>query len=103
MSVVETIRGLRKKSLADDERAKWARKSSGKLEWFALVASQQLVDDEEKYRLDERAMGKKAQQAHFQLGKALAVVRFNDDASIAEAKARGWGDSVHQSQLAARP
>jgi hypothetical protein len=49
------------KSLADDERAKWARKSSGKLEWFALVASQQLVDDEEKYRLDERAMGKKAQ------------------------------------------
>ena len=58
-----------------------------------LVASCALVKDPSKYHPEELALGKEAKAEKFQPGKALAVVRIDDDAPLAEAKARGWGES----------
>ena len=74
-------------------RASKASSSKNPLEYFVLVASRTLERDPSKYHPEELGLSKEEQKKKFQPGMALAVARFNDDATLADAQARGWGMS----------
>ena len=81
--------------LSKEERAEWAKKAEKMppLQYFVLVASLQLCTESHLFHASERELKKEEKASFFGLGKAIAVVRINDDATLADAVAKGWGNS----------